>query len=309
MRTVIFLFVAACVHGQVAFDVKSDRVAVQINRKPFTTLHYGAAANKPFLHPLLTASGQAVTRGFPVDPQPGDPTDHPHQRGVWVGFEKLSDERITMDFWENEPSYQRQNQGRIEWKQLAGAVNGKDQGTLSMIAHWLAPDGTTVLVERRKMVFYARPADCRMFDVELELEAARNVVFQDHDDGLIGMRLNPRFDEKSGGLVVNAEGARNEAGVRGRRSAWIDWSTEIATEKVGVAVFDHPSNFNAPTRWHLRSFGFFDANPFAQREFDSTLPDASHALSKGQTLRMRYRFLIHPAAVNVGEFYKAFAAR
>ncbi len=309
MKNIFLLLCASSVFGQVRFDVRSDRVAIEINHKPFAVLHYGQEAHKPYLHPLLTASGKPITRGFPDDPEPGDPTDHPHQRGLWVGTEKLSDGQITIDLWENDPSYHRPNMGRIEWKDLTGAVNGDEKGTLSMVANWLAPDGGTLIVERRRMIFYAQPADCRMFDVELELEAARKVTFEDHDDALIGMRLNPRFDESAGGLVVNAHGAQHESGVRGHRSPWIDWTTELDGEKVGVAFFDHPSNFNAPTRWHLRSFGFFDANPFAQHEFDKTAPDASHTLEKGEKLRMRYRILIHPAGTNVAEFYKAFAAQ
>jgi hypothetical protein len=309
MRTLLCLFTALSLYGQVAFDVKPDRVGIQINGKPFGTLHYGVDAHKPFLHPLRTPSGKAVTRGFPVDPQPGDPTDHPHQRGLWVGFEQVNDGKVTIDFWENDPSYQRPHMGRIEWKDLTSAVNGAKQGALSMVANWVAPDGSTVIVEHRKMVFYAEPADCRMFDVELDLEAARNIVFQDQDDGLIGMRLNPLFDEKSGGLVMNAEGAMHEAGVRGHRSPWIDWTTDLGGEKIGVAVFDHPLNFNSPTRWHLRSFGFLDANPIAQHEFDNTAPDGSHAFKKGERLLMRYRILIHPAGINVGDAYKAFAAK
>jgi len=292
----------ASLWGQVAFDVKSDRVAIQINRRPFATLYQGKEAHKPFLHPLLTPSGKAVTRGFPVDPQPGDPTDHPHQRGLWVGAEKLSG----MDFWENDPSYKRPHMGRIEWQELTAAVNGRRKGTLSFVANWVSEDGRTVIIERRKMTFYSKPANCRMFDVELELEARRRVVFEDHDDALIGMRLNPAFDQKRGGRLVNAEGLLHEAGVRGKRSPWIDWTTGLDGEKVGVAVFDHPSNYNYPARWHVRSFGFLDANPFAQREFDKTAPDGSHPLEKGEKLRMRYRILIHPAGADVKRFYQAF---
>ncbi|MGA2183420.1 MAG: PmoA family protein [Bryobacteraceae bacterium] len=293
---------AASLWGQVAFDVKGDRVVIQVDKRLFATLYQGKEAHKPFLHPLLTPSGKAVTRGFPVDPQPGDPTDHPHQRGLWVGAEKLSG----MDFWENDPSYKRPQMGRIEWQELTAAVDGDRKGTLSFVANWISEEGSVVVVERRRMIFYSEPANCRMFDVELELEARRRIVFEDQDDALIGMRLNPSFDQRRGGRLVNAEGLAGEEGVRGQRSAWIDWTADLDGEKIGVAVFDHPANFNHPTRWHVRSFGFLDANPFAQRAFDKAAPDGSHPLEKGEKLRMRYRILIHPAGADLKQFYKEF---
>jgi len=293
---------AASLWSQVAFDVKSDRVLIRINQRPFANLYQGKEARKPFLHPLLTASGKAVTRGFPVDPQPGDPTDHPHQRGLWVGSERLSG----MDFWENDPSYKRPRMGRIEWKDLTAATGGEIQGKLSFVANWIGPEGELAVVERRTMIFYSEPRDCRMFDVELELEARGAIVFEDHQDALIGMRLNPAFDERRGGRLVNAEALVNEAGVRGQRSPWIDWTADLDGEKVGVALFDHPSNFNYPARWHVRSFGFLDANPFAQHDFDKTAPDGSHPMEKGEKLHMRYRILIHPAGADLKKFYKQF---
>ena len=295
--------VAASLWGQVAFESRDDRAAIRIDRRPFANLYYGKEAHKPFLHPILTASGKAITRGFPIDPQPGDPTDHPHQRGLWVGAERLSG----MDFWENDPSYHRPHMGRIEWQSLTRADGGHDRGTLAFVANWISEDGETVVVERRTMTFYTAPADCRMFDVELDLEARRRVVFEDQDDALIGMRLNPSFDQRNGGRLVNADGLSQESGVRGKRSRWIDWTADLDGEKVGVAVFDHPGNYNYPTRWHVRSFGFLDANPFAQRDFDPSLPDGSHALEKGEKLRMRYRILIHPAGADLDRFYKDFA--
>jgi hypothetical protein len=302
-KSLLLPFLTTVVFAQVSFNVKSDRVLIEVDHRPFSALHYGKEAHKPFLHPILTPSGKAITRGFPVDPQPGDPTDHPHQRGLWVGAEKLSG----MDFWENDPTYTRPNMGHIVWQDLTAAINGDKKGTLSFVANWVSEKGSLVLVERRKMVFYSEPSDCRMFDVELELEARQRVVFEDHDDALMGMRLNPAFDQKRGGRLVNAEGGVNEEGVRGKRSPWIDWTTDLGGEKIGVAIFDHPSNYNYPTRWHVRSFGFLDANPFAQREFDKSLPDGSHPLEKGEKLRMRYRILIHPAGTDVKPFYKRFA--
>ena len=85
--------------GDVTVTVADQRVDVKVGGKLFTALHTGQEARKLYLHPLLTASGKGVTRSFPMETLSGESTDHPHQRGVWIGAERVSD----VDFWENEP--------------------------------------------------------------------------------------------------------------------------------------------------------------------------------------------------------------
>ena len=100
----VFVLLSVPAQSQVRFDEKADRIAVEVNGKPFTVLHYGKAEGKPYLHPLMTASGKAVTRGFPDDPLPGDPTDRPHLRGLIIGHEEVSTPSGgELDFWENDP--------------------------------------------------------------------------------------------------------------------------------------------------------------------------------------------------------------
>jgi hypothetical protein len=53
--------------SQVKIEVQDNQIAVSVNGKPFTALQKGKDANKPYLYPLLTASGKRVTRGFPVE--------------------------------------------------------------------------------------------------------------------------------------------------------------------------------------------------------------------------------------------------
>jgi Methane oxygenase PmoA len=284
---------------------QQGRIEVQIDGKPFTALYEGEEAHKPFVYPLLTASGKRVTRGFPVEKIAGDPEDRPHQRGLWIGCEKLSG----MDFWENDPSYHRPRMGRIVFKDVKGIRNGTTEGSFTMLADWVSPEGETVLSETRGMTFYAGPAGSRMFDIDLHLKAKRDVTFEDHDDSIIGIRLGPAFDEKNGGKAVNAEGCKGEAGVRGQRSRYVDWQTDLDGERVGIALMDHPSNFSYPTRWHVRSNGLLVACPFAQHEFSASAPDGSKSLKTGEELHLRYRIFIHPVTANVQKIFEEFAAR
>ena len=67
---------------------------MSVNGKPFTALQKGKDANKPYLYPLFTASGKRVVRGGPTEQIAGEPTDHPHQRGMWLGYEHLSGQNM-----------------------------------------------------------------------------------------------------------------------------------------------------------------------------------------------------------------------
>src|ERR1039458_801716 len=60
-----------------------EKISVEIDGKPFTDFYVGPETAKPYLHPLRTADGKVVTRGFPmVTDIPGEAHDHPHHRGL-----------------------------------------------------------------------------------------------------------------------------------------------------------------------------------------------------------------------------------
>src|ERR1035438_10745798 len=66
----------------------SNRVDVLVDGQPFTSYIWPDALKKPVLFPLRTASGTIVTRGYPLEPRPGERTDHPHHVGLWFNYER-----------------------------------------------------------------------------------------------------------------------------------------------------------------------------------------------------------------------------
>ena len=52
---------------------------------------------KPVLYPLRSAKGTVVTRGFPLEPRPGERVDHPHHVGLWFNYGDVNG----VDFWNN----------------------------------------------------------------------------------------------------------------------------------------------------------------------------------------------------------------
>src|SRR5260370_11715850 len=234
MRSSIALCVAAgaCLSAQVRFT--PEDITVNIDGKPFTTFHYGTDAAKPFLAPLRSASGKIVTRRFPMENVPGESRDHLHHRGLWFSYDDVNG----VKFWENDPSYTRGRMGRIvvrdaQWK------DGDRSGTRTANIEWRDPNGKTLLVETRRMVFYTDPK-LRTIDFHITLTAAEDVTFGDTKEGAFAIRLADSLTEKKGLKILDADGRTGMKNVWGKRSNWVDYSGDGDGEQLGVAVFDHP---------------------------------------------------------------------
>lgn len=291
--------------AQVKIEPHDDQIDVAIDGKLFTSFHKGSEANKSYLYPIRSASGKPVTRGFPMEQIAGESTDHPHQRSLWIGAERVSG----MDFWENEPSYDRPNKGRIVFRRVLAIHNGTKKGDLTVLAQWLSPSGEPLIDETLRMTFYAGTQTNRFFDIDLNLKAEKKVTFEDDHDEILGLRLATPFEENHGGKVRNAAGIEGADHVRGTHSPWVDWQADVDGEKLGVAVMDSPQNFRYPTPWHVRPYAMLFASPFAQHDFSKELPDGSLTLEPGKLLHLRYRILIHPVDVSVERMFREFAGQ
>jgi hypothetical protein len=284
-----------------------DSVSVNIDGKPFTTFHYGAEAAKPFLAPLRSASGKIVTRRFPMEMVQGESRDHLHHRGLWFTYDDVNGAK----FWENDPSYaNKQNKGRVvvkstEWK------DGDKSGALNAVMEWRDMNGKVLLVENRSTVFHNSDPKLRVMDFNITLTAAVDVTLGDTKEGAFAIRLAEEFTEKRGGKIVNADGLATMKQVWGKKSNWVDYSAELDGEKLGVAIFDHPSNPGHPTRWHARDYGLFSLNPFGQHGFDEAEQPKIVKLATGQKLNFKWRVVIHSGDAESGgvaALYKAYAA-
>lgn len=299
--------------AQVKITSEAEKIRVEIDGKPFTDFYFqDDAAQKPYLHPLRSASGKLVTRQFPMAKVEGEPTDHPHQRGVWYAHAAVNH----VDFWNSEKVYpetagrnpQPHPRGRITLAKPASVKSGKQTGSITATFDWTTRAGEKLLTEDRVMTFHSHPT-LRITDFEFKLTAARKVTFQDEKDGVFGIRVAVGLQEqKSNGKMVNAEGLETEKAAWGKPSAWIDYAGEVEGEKLGIAIFDHPKNFRHPTRWHSRGYGLVSANPFGLSTFtgDKT-QNGDVTLEEGKSLTFKYRVVIHPGDVksaNIADLYK-----
>jgi hypothetical protein len=293
------LLAATCLSAQSRYSAGYSATdhSVTIDGQPFATFNYGNDANKPFLAPIRSASGKIITRRFPMQEVAGESHDHLHHRGLWFSYDDVNG----VKFWENDPSYTKPNIGKIVVR------DSKWQGaTLSATMDWRAPGGNTLLVESRKMTF-SGDAKTRMIDFEITLTASEDVTLGDTKEGAFAIRLDDQFTEKKGGKMVDADGRIGMVNVWGKRSNWVDYSTELNGERLGVAIFDHPQNPRHPTYWHARDYGLFALNPFGRNAFDENAEVSNWKLPKGQSLTFRWRVVVHAgdtASGHVAEMYR-----
>jgi Methane oxygenase PmoA len=284
------------------FGQVPDKIDIDLDGKPFATFHSGVAEGRPYLAPLRSASGKIITRRFPMEKIEGESSDHLHHRGLWFSYDDVNG----VKFWENDPSYKDPQEGRIVAKKVEWKPVSK---TMETVFDWNDHSGKTVLVEHRIMTFRATPA-LRIMDFDITLTAPEKVVFGDTKEGAFAIRLADALTEKSGsGKMVNAEGKQGMADVWGKRSNWVDYSGTLGGEKLGIAIFDHPSNPGHPVHWHARDYGLFAVDPWGQHAFDPSAPVASMTVPAGGTLRFRWRVVIHAgdtASAHVADLYQEF---
>lgn len=311
--------------AQVKISPGPNKIAVEIDGKPFTDFYiagtaFGAEVTKPYLWPLRAPSGTSITRSWPMDTVAEEAQtlkDHQHQRGLWFAHDTVN----KMDFWNNEASYTTPNRGRMRLKKVGEVKSGKDKGSITATFEWTPMDDEkSLLTESRVITFYADKTN-RVFDLDITLKANQPVTFGDGKDGVLGIRMRPVLQEiaqrmkatketpagpEAGvpgtGKITNADGMAGEKSLWGKPSNWCDYSGEVAGEKVGVAILDNPANPRHPVRWHARGYGLFAANPFGLSVFtNDKSQDGSMTIQPGQSLRYRYRIIIHPGDVKTAD--------
>ncbi len=321
MRLLVMLGVLASVPAlsadSVSVERHADHIEVSFGGQPFTTFYFGPEATKPYLHPLRAADGTIVTRRYPMEQIEGEQTDHAHHRGAWFSHGEVNG----FDFWANETTQNpRDKKGAIVLDSIAAAEAGRDVGRIEASFAWKAPSGERLLTEHRTMWFRRLNGD-NIVDFEIGLIAAvESVHLGDTKEGTFGVRVATELEEPHlrphgiprTGRIRNAEGLTTEAQTWGKRSAWVDYAGSIGGKPLGIAIFDHPANPKHPTYWHVRGYGLFAANIFGEHHFHADQSrDGSLTLAHGESLRFRYRIVIHPGRTpdaDLAHKYEAWAS-
>ena len=238
-----------------------------------TRYHFGQELYRPFLFPIIGPSGQSLTRmGHPRDPE-----SHSHHNSVWISHNDVAG----TSFWSDS------GDGKIRHQRI---IKYEDLGECSYLVaenQWLTKEGKALLSETRQVtvVLLEEAEWLLIIDTELRPNGGTATLGKT-PFGLIGVRMAKTIGvNDGGGTIRNSEGGVNEKEILWKKARWVDYSGPITKDKIeGITIFDHPSNPNFPSYFHVRNDGWMGA---------SLTFDGPREIAPEKPLRLRYGLYIH----------------
>ncbi len=305
-----------------------QNLKVRIDGALFTSLLYADSLKKHVLYPVILKGGLAVTRGWPIAPQPLDPVDHPHQIGVWFNYGDVNG----ADYWNNSTKIDTNKKayGTIRVREISGLKSGKGAGKVTVTAVWYNPGGKAVLEEQSDFTFRDERG-LRIIERTTRLRALTDVLFRDNKEGLFGIRVSPQLqlpsekavdvwmaDGSAKRLVVPKASGEYEssAGIKGEsvfatRSGWLKLSGSLGEKSVSIVLMDHPQNVNYPGFWMARGYGLFAINPLGAEVYTGGREKLNFSLKTGEYVLFRHSLLMGEQLTDrlIHKYYKLFSKR
>lgn len=290
---------------------QEKKVEVYVDGKLFTAYIYPDNMEKQSLYPILNASGKIITRGYPMNPQPFERTDHPHHVGLWFNFGDVNG----LDFWNNSfaiKAADKPKYGTVKFKKIV-SENPK-KGELITASEWVDVNNKVLLTEETTFTF-SGSKNLRSIERASKLTAAQPVTFTENKEGLIGLRLDRAFEEPAtkpekfldangietevpvlnnegvNGVYRNAEGVSGGA-VWGKRSPWVALRADKQGEVITIVIIDNPKNPNYPAWSHARGYGLFATNNLGGRAFDKNASPVKLELKPGESVVFKHKIVI-----------------
>src|SRR5450432_4873886 len=239
---------------------KGNRIDIYIGAGLFTSFLYPDSLEKPVLFPIYDAGNTLVTRGFPMNPRPGEPTDHPHHVGLWFTYENVNG----LDFWNNSyaiPAEKKSSYGWIKTDHILDMQYGT-VGVLRYFAKWVNQQNQVLMEETTRYEFSGKNLE-RIIDRITELKADTDILFTDAKDGMLGLRLShelqipgkqdQRFTDNKGNISIvkkdsiangnylTSEGKQGDS-AWSTRGNWCKVFGKMGNDSVSIAIFDHVGN-------------------------------------------------------------------
>ncbi|MFN3652117.1 MAG: PmoA family protein [Armatimonadota bacterium] len=269
------------------------QASLERDGRELTRYYFSPELRRPYLYPILGPSGRSLTRMG----HPHASVSHLHHNSFWVSHNDVNGDV----FWADD------GPGRIVHQYISKYSDGDRDASIVAINHWVGKDDRVHIVERRGM----RAVDLEngewLLVLDLQLETEREpAVLGKTPFGMAAVRMAKTIGVlDGGGTIRNSEGNVDEQGPNGvfwKRARWVDYSGPILPGvNEGLTLFDHPSNANHPSHFHVRGDGWMGA---------SLTFDAPRTIEPGKPLWLRYGLYVHrgvPALAEIDRQWSAFS--
>ena len=226
---------------------------------------------KPYLHVFDAEGKEPITQG-------AGGKLFPHHRGIYIGWQKLGFDDKRYNFWEMAA-------GDIIHRKFTDLKADADSATFTSQTEWIPNNSGKVLVsEERTMTFHRAPAPGRLIiDFTSKLKAPSGDVTLEADPEHGGVQYRPAGDltTKETTYLYPVENANPH---KDTDYPWVGETYTLRGKTYSVVEYSSPDNPKG-TRWSAyRDYGRFGAYP-------------KTAIKSGDTLTLKYRFLITDGAM------------
>lgn len=254
---------------------EGSRIDVSVNGQLFIRYNFSPAEKYPYFFPVNGISSASVvsTRN----------ANYPHHSGLFFGCDKVNQG----NYWQ-----EGLEEGQIVSLRAEIVASGSDRVVIENECIWSRPGATSPIKDRRIITIISHDEMTRFIDFDIELTMLEEVVIERSNHSLFSARVAFDLSVEGGGTLINAEGLTGETGTFGVASPWMNYGGIRKGRPEGIAIFQHPANRWYPSPWFTRDYGFFSPTPLYWLE----TPDQHARFAKDETLRLRYRVVVHAGA-------------
>ena len=232
---------------------------------------------KPYLHVFAVDGQTIITKG------PGG--EYTHHRGIFIGWIRIGFADKTYDLWSMGGGDQ------VHQKFLAQAADA-DQAKVTSLVDWNTKGDQTLVREERTMNFRQPPAPAHVLvDFSTRLTAPSGDVMLDGDPEHGGAQYRPanELDRQATVYVFPKEKPKPTADLD---YPWVGETYTLDGKRYSAVIMNHPDNPHGARFSAYRNYGRF--GPFFRQP-----------LKSGETLALKYRFLVAEGELPSAEMLQA----
>jgi len=271
-----FCVEAVCGQIPVSAERSGKEIVVRVGKKVFTKYKFAESQKYPYFWPVNgPQSGKSVTT---ESSQPW-----PHHHSLFLGCDHVNGG----NYWQDV-----NRRGQIVSKEVKLLQAKGNSVVIQDRCTWERPDHPAVFEDKRRFTLTAPSDAVRIIDADITLTALVDVQVTKTNHSLFSARVKKELSVKGGGTMINSAGQRGEKATFGRKAKWLDMSGRRDGVIEGIAILDHPKNPWSPCRWFTRDYGFMSPTPM------NFLGKEGWQLAKGESVRLRYRVVVHQGSAD-----------